>query len=167
MSSGDAAVVTALGAAVRDGRLRMHVNYRRARRDRRFHAGLVALAGRRTVLVRDLFMPVSLGLLLCWFFVAEGLGWHAVDVRLFGQPMPLGTVTFLALLLCLVMVARTEVRKVQGPPLAQVATADPALFADLWNAGAVALMSRAGEPRICQSPRGDWRQFVRHHAMQF
>ncbi|MEC9347533.1 MAG: hypothetical protein VYB54_15015 [Pseudomonadota bacterium] len=167
MRDEDRPLLQALGDAVRGGGMRMHVHYRRARRDRRFRDGLVRLVGARTVLIRDVFAPVSLGVLLVWFLVAESLKWHETQVYLAGQPMTLGTLIFLGLLLTMVVVARTEVRKAQGKPLAEVVTSDPALFEDLWRAGALAIMSTGDKPQICQSPRGDWRQFVRHHAVQY
>lgn len=147
------------------GQLAMHVSYRRARRIKGFREVLASQVGSRAVTIRDWFLPVSLTLLVIWFVLAQELGLHEVSMRLAGSNTTLGFITFAVLLLALVLFSRRFIRPLQGPALYRVALADPDLFVRLWQAGAVALMTRDGPDRICQSPRGDWRHYVRHKLM--
>lgn len=162
---GDAELLQAMQTGLETGQIRMHVSYRRARRVEGFRDTLAAQVGRRAVVIRDWFLPVSLALLVGWFAMAQALGLHEYSWRLAGSDITLGFLTFALLLLALVMFSRQHIRPLQGPALYAVVLSDPDLFVRLWQRGAIALMAREGTERFCSSPRADWRQFVRHHLM--
>ncbi|MDF1732844.1 MAG: hypothetical protein P1U49_15155 [Minwuia sp.] len=159
--SEDAELVSWLQSAVQTGVLRMHVNYRKARRNDAFHQALVARVGARAVKIRDRFLFGSFALLLVWFGFAEALELNTIMLPVAGSEMSLGSITFFALLLALVLAGRRFVRPLQGRLLHEVVTSDAELFDSLWRAGALALMAMSGSDRLCSSPKGDWRQFVR------
>lgn len=162
---GDAELVEAILRGLEGGQVSMHVHYRRARKFDAFKAALVSEAGARAVLIRDKFMGGGLTILLIWFFVAEGLNLHEQKVRVFGSPMSVGFVSFALVLLALVMFYRRYIKPLQGRPMRRAALASPELFNDLWQGGALALMTRRGRDRLCQSPKGEWRQYVRRVLM--
>ncbi|MDF1735244.1 MAG: hypothetical protein P1U37_08175 [Minwuia sp.] len=159
--SEDEELVAWLQSAVQSGALRMHVNYRKARRNNAFHQALVARVGARAVKIRDRFLFGSFALLLVWFGLAEALELNAIMLPVAGSEMSLGSITFFALLLALVLAGRRFVRPLQGRLLHEVVTRDAELFAGLWRDGALALMAMSGSDRLCSSPKGEWRQFVR------
>lgn len=158
---GDAELLEAMRLGMEQGQLSMHISYRKARRVDGFREVLAAQVGRRAVLIRDWFLPVSLVLLALWFALAQWLGLHDISYRVVGSQMSVGFLSFAALLLALVLFSRSHIRPLQGPALHRVAVSDPDLFVRLWQRGAVALMTRQGRDRICQSPKDDWRQYVR------
>jgi len=159
--SEDAELVEWIGSSVQSGVLRMHVNYRKARRVDAFYQALVARVGARAVMIRDRFLFVSFALLLIWFGAAETLELNAIMLPVAGSEMSVGSITFFALLLALILSGRRFIRPLQGRLLHQVVTSDPDLFTTLWRAGALALMATSGPDRLCSSPKGDWRQFVK------
>lgn len=157
---GDAALIEAIGNGLESGQLSLHVHYRRARKTDGFREALVAQVGSRAVLIRDKFMGTGLTALLIWFLVAEGLDLHEQKVRVLGSPMSVGFLTFALLLIVIVMAYRKFIKPVQGGPMRHAALSSPELFLNLWQSGALALMTRSGRDRICQSPKGDWRAFA-------
>lgn len=158
---GDAQLLEAMRLGMERGQMSMHLSYRKARRVEGFRQALAAQVGERAVLIRDWFLPVSLVLLAAWFALAEWLGLHEISYRVAGSQMSLGFITFALLLLALVLFSRKHIRPLQGPALHRVALSDPELFVRLWQRGAVALITRQDRDRICQSPKDDWRQYVR------
>jgi len=162
---GDETLLEAMANGFQAGQMLLHVHYRRARKLDGFRDALIAEVGRRAVLIRDKFMGAGLTALLVWFLVAQGLDLHEQKVRVLGSPLSLGFVTFALVLLVLVLAYRQFIKPIQGAPMRRAALSSPDLFQDLWSAGALALMTRSGPDRICQSPKGDWRQFVRHKLM--
>lgn len=157
----DAELVAWLRSTLQSGGMRMHVNYRKARRNDGFHKALVAKVGPRAVMIRDRFLLASFALLLLWFGIAEALELNAIMVPVAGSEMSLGSISFFTLLLAMILAGRRFVKPLQGRLLHEVVTSDPDLFASLWREGALALMTMSGSDRLCTSPKGDWRQFLR------
>lgn len=146
--------------ALRTGGMRLHVNYRKARRNRDFHQALVGKVGANAVRIRDFFLYGSFALLLVWFGIAEVLELNTIMVPVAGTDMSAGSISFFALLLVLVLAGRHYVRPLQGRTLHEVATENVEIFDNLWRSGTVALMAMAGRDRLCSSPKGDWRAFA-------
>jgi hypothetical protein len=157
----DTELLEAVQRGLEGGRLSMHVHYRRARKSDSFKDALVRETSARAVFMRDKFMGSGLTVLLVWFFVAEGLKLHEQTVRVLGSPMSLGFLSFALVLLALVMFYRQYIKPMQGKPMHRAALTSPELFVELWQSGSLALMTREGKDRLCQSPAGDWRQYVR------
>ncbi len=156
----NAALLSWMRDALQSGGLRLHVNYRKARRNRNFHLALVRRVGANAVRIRDFFLYGSFALLLVWFGIAEALELNAIMVPVAGSEMSAGSISFFALLLVLVLAGRRYVRPLQGRILHEVATEDAEMFDGLWRSGTVALMAMSGRDRLCSSPRGDWRAFA-------
>ncbi|MDF1722418.1 MAG: GlyGly-CTERM sorting domain-containing protein [Minwuia sp.] len=157
----DAELLNWMRDALRTGGMRLHVNYRKARRNRDFHLALVNRVGANAVRIRDFFLYGSFALLLVWFGIAEALDLNAIMVPVAGSEMSAGSVSFFALLLVLVLAGRRYVRPLQGRILHEVALGNVEIFDNLWRSGTVALMAMAGRDRLCSSPKGDWRAFAR------
>ncbi|WP_416896665.1 MAG: hypothetical protein ACMVY4_14160 [Minwuia sp.] len=162
---GDAELVEAIRRGHEAGAVSMHVHYRRARKVEGFREALVEQVGARAVTVRDHFMKGAFAALFVWFAAAQIFLLQEIEITLMGSPVTLSMLTFLLLLLALVLFYRDRIKPVQGAPMHRAALSDPELFGRLWLGGAVALMLREGRDRICQSPRDDWRQFVRRTLM--
>ncbi|WP_417513330.1 hypothetical protein [Minwuia sp.] len=163
--SDDAPLIDALRQGLETGQARLHVSYRRARKVDGFRAALAAEVGDRAVLIRDHFMKAGLAILLVWFFTSQALDLEAIQVRVFGTPMTWSFLSFALVLLALVMFYRSYIKPIQGGPMHRAALSSPELFIRLWQAGALAIILPSGEDRICQSPRGEWRQYIRRALM--
>lgn len=162
---GDDQLIEAIRQGLEGGAVALHVHYRKARRVDGFKESLVQEVGSRAVLIRDKFMGAALTVLLVWFLVAQGLDLHGRTITVIGSPLTLGFLSFAAVLLALVMFYRQFIKPIQGRAMNNAALRSPELFHALWQGRALALMTRRGGSKLCQSPRDDWRQFVRQTVM--
>lgn len=158
---GDDRLLDAIRQGLEGGRISLHVSYRKARRVDGFRRALVGQVGEGQVKLRDRFMPVSFFALVLWFILAQALGLEEIKFRVLGSPVSLAFMCFALVLLAQVMVYRKYIKPMQGPVMHRAAMDSADLFQALWQGGALALMVREGDDRISQSPRDDWRDFVR------
>ncbi len=162
---GDDELIGALRDGLEARQVSMHISYRKARSVDGFREAFVEQVGARAVLIRDKFLIVSLIVLLIWFGCAYEFDLNDTTVLILGSPVTLGFLTFALVLLALVMFSRRYIRPLQGAPMHRAALRDADLFVALWRRGALALMTRQADDRLCQSPRDDWRQYVRRVLM--
>lgn len=162
---GDAELIESIRIGLEAGQVALHVNYRRARKVQGFRQALVDQVGERAVRIRDHFLKVGLLVLVVWFVISQVFRFEETVVQVFGSPITLSFLTFALLLLGLVMFSRQYIKPMQGKPMHRTALSSADLFHELWRGGALALMTRHGKDRLCQSPKGDWRQYVRRSLM--
>lgn len=162
---GDDQLLEAVRTGLESGQISLHLTYRRARNVYGFRQALIDQVGERSVRIRDHFMKVGLLVLLVWFIISQIFRFEETTVQVLGQPLTLSFLTFAIILLAIVLFSRQFIKPLQGMPMSRAATSSAALFTDLWQAGAVALIMREGKDRLCQSPKADWRQFVRQRLM--